>query len=143
MEIYYHQLINLLAAVILGLIIGFERELQGKFAGLRTHLLVSLGSALFVMLAKQVPNESGRIIAQVISGIGFIGAAAVIKENGDVIGLTTAACLWICAAIGIACGLGQIILAVIVTGISVIGITILNIIGKFINERKTNNNKQT
>ena len=107
---------RLVAATLLGGVIGYEREKAGKIAGLRTHTLVSLGSALFtvisVLLYERLPSISGvtgydyHIIANIIVGIGFIGAGAIMRNGDHVSGTTTAASLWVAAAIGMAAGLG-------------------------------------
>ena len=104
--------LRLVLAALLGGILGYERERQGKAAGVRTHMLVALGAALFVL----VPKEAGvsnadltRVIQGIVAGIGFLGAGAIIKGSAEesVKGLTTAAGIWLTAAIGIACGLGR------------------------------------
>jgi putative Mg2+ transporter-C (MgtC) family protein len=108
------------AAIVLGAVIGLQRELGNKPAGLRTHILVTLAATVFVL----VPLEAGvrvedvsRVIQGVATGIGFIGAGAILKvwESREIHGLTTAATVWVATAIGIAVGLGQIILAVAAT----------------------------
>jgi len=105
-------LVRLLLAALLGGVLGYEREQQGKAAGIRTHMLVAMGAALFVL----VPQQGGmniadmsRVIQGVVAGIGFLGAGAIIKNHSEenVRGLTTAAGVWMTAAIGIACGLGR------------------------------------
>ncbi|SEI21367.1 MgtC/SapB family protein [Pseudomonas fuscovaginae UPB0736] len=115
--------VRLLIAALLGGILGFEREQQGKAAGVRTHMLVALGAALFVL----VPQVSGaqadamsRVVQGVIAGIGFLGAGTILKGHADeagqhVKGLTTAAGLWMTAAIGVAAGLGREATAVLST----------------------------
>lgn len=114
--------LRLALAALLGGLLGWERESAGKAAGVRTHMLVSMGSALFVLLALQTgaqANEASRVIQGVIAGIGFLGAGAILKDasQGDgvpqVRGLTTAAGIWLTAAIGVACGLGEEMTAVI------------------------------
>ena len=104
--------LRLVLAALLGGILGYERERHGKAAGVRTHMLVALGAALFVL----VPKEAGvsnadltRVIQGIVAGIGFLGAGAIIKGSAEesVKGLTTAAGIWLSAAIGIACGLGR------------------------------------
>jgi putative Mg2+ transporter-C (MgtC) family protein len=112
--------IRLVAAAIVGAIIGLQRQRAHKPAGLRTHMLVSLGSAVFVLvpLELQVPvGEIGRVVQGVAAGIGFIGAGAILKrtDEGDVQGLTTAAGIWLTAAVGVAIGLGGIGIAVMAT----------------------------
>lgn len=113
-------LVRLLLAALLGGVLGYEREQQGKAAGVRTHMLVAMGAALFVLVPQlggmQVADMS-RVIQGVIAGIGFLGAGAIIKNRSEenVHGLTTAAGVWMTSAIGIACGLGRELTAVIGT----------------------------
>jgi putative Mg2+ transporter-C (MgtC) family protein len=129
---------RLLLASLLGALIGLEREIHGRTAGFRTHLLVSLGSALFVIVSIEfyrrfgnfsgtgmVGVDPGRVAAQVVVGIGFLGAGAIIREKASVRGLTTAACLWIAAAIGVACGVGLFMLSVLVTAIALLSLIAL------------------
>jgi putative Mg2+ transporter-C (MgtC) family protein len=105
-------LTRLLLAAVLGGVLGYEREQKGKAAGIRTHMLVAIGAALFVL----VPDLDGmtiadmsRVIQGVVTGIGFLGAGSIIKHRNeeDTQGLTTAAGIWMTAAIGVACGLGR------------------------------------
>jgi len=113
-------LVRLLLAALLGGVLGYEREQQGKAAGVRTHMLVAMGAALFVLVPQlggmQVADMS-RVIQGVIAGIGFLGAGAIIKNRSEenVHGLTTAAGVWMTSAIGIACELGRELTAVIGT----------------------------
>lgn len=129
---------RLLLASALGALIGLEREIHGRTAGFRTHLLVSLGAALFVVVSINfhfaygnfsgtgpVGVDPGRVAAQVVTGIGFLGAGAIIHEKTSVRGLTTAACLWIAAAIGVACGSGLYLLSVVVTCIAIVSLVAL------------------
>jgi len=104
--------VRLVLAASLGGLLGFEREYRGKSAGMRTHMLVALGAALFVLTPQQagVSNaELTRVLQGLIAGIGFLGAGTIIKRSGedDVKGLTTAAGIWLTAAIGVAAGLGR------------------------------------
>lgn len=113
-------LLRLLLAAVLGGILGYERESQGKAAGIRTHMLVAMGAALFVLVPQQGGMEvadMSRVIQGVVAGIGFLGAGAIIKNKSEenVQGLTTAAGVWMTAAIGIACGLGREMTAVLST----------------------------
>jgi putative Mg2+ transporter-C (MgtC) family protein len=115
-----HVLIRLTAATVLGAIIGFERERAGKPAGLRTHMLVTLGTAVFVLACSGVgmaSDELSRVIQGIVTGIGFIGAGSILKlnEERDVQGLTTAAGVWMTAAVGVAVGLGSLGIAVLGT----------------------------
>ena len=104
--------LRLLVALELGGLLGYERESMGASAGLRTHMLVSLGSALFVLIPLQAGMEIedlSRVLQGVISGIGFLGAGAILKlrDKNDIKGLTTAASVWLTSAIGIAAGMGR------------------------------------
>lgn len=125
-------LVRLLLAAVLGGLIGLEREIHGRPAGFRTHLLVSLGSCMFTAVSvyfyyfvggsggsNATAADPGRIAAQVVTGIGFLGAGAIIREKASVRGLTTAACLWVAAAIGVACGAGMYGISVVVTIIAI------------------------
>lgn len=121
-------------AAILGGLIGLERDIHGRAAGLRTHLLVSLGSAVFMVLSLFVArtgqggsfvSDPGRIAAQVIAGIGFLGAGVIIKERATVRGLTTSACLWLVAGVGMAAGAGYPLVALITTVFALVGLIVL------------------
>jgi putative Mg2+ transporter-C (MgtC) family protein len=118
--------LRLVIASALGAAVGLEREIHSHPAGMRTHLLVALGSALFTVLsivgfppAEGAPLDPSRVAAQVVSGIGFLGAGAIIKDGFTVRGLTTAASLWASAAVGMAAGAQQHIIAVVGTAIIV------------------------
>ncbi|MDH0646139.1 MgtC/SapB family protein [Pseudomonas sp. GD03858] len=107
-------LIRLLMAALLGAVLGFERESKGKAAGVRTHMLVSMGAALFVLAPSMAGADEqalSRVIQGIVAGIGFLGAGTILKGNGQdtshVKGLTTAAGLWMTAAIGTAAGMGR------------------------------------
>ena len=113
-------LIRLIAATLLGAAVGFQRERAGKPAGLRTHILVSLGTAVFVLSCSGVwmsLDGLSRVIQGVVTGIGFIGAGSILKlsEERDIQGLTTAAGIWMTAAIGVAVGLGSLGVAALST----------------------------
>ncbi len=111
--------VRLLLASVLGFILGFEREQQGKAAGVRTHMLVAVGSAMFVLVPQQTgiePADMSRVIQGLVAGVGFLCAGTILKHGvgeQQVQGLTTAAGLWMTAAIGMACGLGREATAVI------------------------------
>lgn len=115
-----HVVIRLIAAAILGAVIGIDRERAGKAAGLRTHILVTLGTCVFVLAGSGYGMSSdglSRLIQGIITGIGFIGAGSILKldEKRQVHGLTTSAGIWITAAIGVAVGLGALGLAILAT----------------------------
>lgn len=113
----YETLASLLLAVLLGAIVGIEREMIHKPAGLRTHMLVSLGSCLFTIVSIGFSIDPARIAAGIVAGIGFIGAGTIWAEKDKVQGITTAASLWATAAIGLTAGVGDYPLAVTVTAL--------------------------
>lgn len=124
-------IIRIIAATVCGAIVGFERERAGKPAGLRTHTLVCLGTAVFVLACGSVGMSSdglSRVIQGIVTGIGFIGAGSILKlsEERDIRGLTTAAGIWITAAIGVSVGLGSLGVAGLSTLLAVI---ILAVVG--------------
>jgi putative Mg2+ transporter-C (MgtC) family protein len=108
-------LLGLVLAVILGAIVGIERELAHRPAGLRTHMLVSLGSCLFTIMSNSFNDQPAQVAAGIVAGIGFIGAGTIWAEKDKVKGITTAASLWATAAIGLAIGVGDYPVAVAVT----------------------------
>ena len=117
--------LRLLIASILGGILGFEREQKGKAAGLRTHMLVSLGAALFVLIPQQAGVSDAdltRVLQGLVTGVGFLGAGTIIKGAGEeeIKGLTTAANIWLTAAIGVAAGMGREATAVLSTLIALV-----------------------
>ncbi|CRM17614.1 MULTISPECIES: MgtC/SapB family protein [Pseudomonas] len=124
--------VRLLMAAFLGGILGFERESKGKAAGVRTHMLVALGAALFVMVPQMSGNQAdamSRVVQGVIAGIGFLGAGTIIKgkdeDAGHVKGLTTAAGLWMTAAIGVSAGLGRESTAVLSTLLALVVFSVM------------------
>lgn len=128
-----HMVIRLLAAAMLGAIIGFQREKAGKPAGLRTHILVCLGTAVFILACSGVGmslDALSRVIQGIVTGIGFIGAGAILKldDQLDIKGLTTAAGVWMTAAIGVAAGVGNLGVALLGTALTLI---ILALAGPF------------
>jgi putative Mg2+ transporter-C (MgtC) family protein len=119
--------VRLGAALILGGLLGLNRELHGKPAGLRTHALVSLGAAVATIVALKSQDGSlsidqnavGRVVQGILTGIGFLGAGVILRDpNGHVTGLTTAATIWICAVLGIVCGLGYWHILAITVGLT-------------------------
>lgn len=114
--------LRLAVALGLGALIGLERQVRQRHAGLRTNTLVSIGSALFVTLSLMAENEVSptRVAAQVVSGIGFLGAGVIMREGSGIRGLNTAATLWCSAAIGVLCGAGYLLFAAIGTGMILI-----------------------
>jgi len=134
----WNLIVRILVAATLGGILGLERDIHGRGAGLRTHLLVSAGAALFMILSTHVATfgvvvgldfsrvtDPGRIAAQIVTGIGFLGAGVIIREGFSVRGLTTAACLWVAAAIGMASGAGMYVVATTTTALALFSLVLL------------------
>ena len=124
--VWPEDIISIVLATLLGAGIGLERELSGKAAGLRTNLLICLGAAVFTIISREMATGSEasvtRIAAQVVTGVGFLGAGAIIQDRRGVHGLTTAASIWLVASIGMACG-GQFYkLAVVASAIAVLAL---------------------
>jgi putative Mg2+ transporter-C (MgtC) family protein len=123
-------IIRMIAAILLGSIIGYERERAGKAAGLRTHILVTLGTCVFVLACSGSGMDSdglSRVIQGIVTGIGFLGAGSILKLNDerDIQGLTTAAGIWMTSAIGVAIGLGELGLALLGAILTVIVLALL------------------
>jgi putative Mg2+ transporter-C (MgtC) family protein len=132
--------VRMLVAMVLGGILGYERESVGASAGLRTHMLVSLGSALFVLIPLQAGmkiEDLSRVLQGITAGIGFLGAGAILKQNnkGDIHGLTTAASVWLTAAVGIAAGMGREATAVLSAVFALVILAILRPLTKMASPR--------
>jgi putative Mg2+ transporter-C (MgtC) family protein len=113
----------ILLAVCCGAAVGLERQLRHKPAGLRTNILICLGAAVFTIISERMAGDKDsitRIAAQIVTGVGFLGAGAVIQDRGGIHGLTTAATIWLVASVGMACGAKLYLLAVISTLIAII-----------------------
>lgn len=128
--------LRVLVAALLGAALGLEREWRGKEAGLRTNTLIAIGAALFSAVSLLFAGDPGRVAAQVVTGVGFLGAGAIMRTGGSVQGLTTAAMIWVNAAIGVAAGAGYIRLAVIVTGITLVAMLALSPLDRVFEHRK-------
>ena len=135
----WNSILRILVAGVFGALVGLERDIHGRAAGLRTHLLVSAGAAVFTILSSRVAvfgvvavpefarvTDPGRIAAQIVTGIGFLGAGTIIKEGFTIRGLTTAASLWITAAIGMASGAGFYAIAAAATTFSLFSLIVLH-----------------
>ncbi|MBA7701635.1 Protein SrpB [subsurface metagenome] len=118
------DVLSIILAVVLGAAVGLEREVHRKAAGLRTNVLISLGAAVFTIISIQMgaghEGSITRIAAGVVTGVGFLGAGAIIQDRGGIHGLTTAATIWMVASIGMACGAKLYLLAVVSTLIAVV-----------------------
>jgi putative Mg2+ transporter-C (MgtC) family protein len=146
---------RLLAAVIVGGVVGFDRELRNKPAGLRTHILVSLAAALFTLITFELhqevieANAQGtadpiRIIEAVTAGVAFLAAGAIIQSRGNVKGLTTGANMWLAGALGVTCGSGHYTLALMGTGFAIVVLVVLGRLEhKFQSESQRKESKET
>lgn len=139
-------LVRLLMAAVLGAVLGFEREHRGKSAGVRTHMLVSVGAALFVLAPSMAGADAqalSRVIQGIVAGIGFLGAGTILKGNGKdpshVKGLTTAAGLWMTAAIGTAAGMGREATALIST---ILALLVLSTMPKLVDKVEGGNDQK-
>jgi len=130
------MMLRLLISVLFGGAIGYVREIKKKAAGLRTHMLVCMGSTIFTIVSIMIVQDGGpgadasRIAASVVTGIGFIGAGTIFQTGGSVRGLTTAASIWVCAAIGLAVGCGLYEVATFSTILSLIIIQVMQTVEK-------------
>ncbi|HKJ79685.1 MAG TPA: MgtC/SapB family protein [Prolixibacteraceae bacterium] len=138
-------LVRILVAFILGMLIGIERETQDQPAGMRTHILICIGATVVMLISIFIPQtftnfqngDPGRIAAQVVSGIGFLGAGAILKFGTDIKGLTTAASIWTIAAVGLAVGAGMFVVAFIAVGVILFALTIMDIFEKKLFKERT------
>ena len=136
------MVLRLVLAGVLGGLIGAEREWRGKVAGTRTHLLVALGAALMLLVSRHGFGGQGdpsRVAAQIVSGIGFIGAGAIMVDRHSVHGLTTAAGIWVAAGIGMASAAGLYLLAVVTTVLSLLGLEVFGML--FFRDRRRRRGK--
>jgi putative Mg2+ transporter-C (MgtC) family protein len=143
------DVLSIILAVVLGVIIGLEREIRGKAAGLRTNALICLGAAVFTIISERMAGGQDsitRIAAQIVTGVGFLGAGAVIQDRGGIHGLTTAATIWLVASIGMACGARLYGLAIITTVLAIVVLLGLAQVEKHLKpgqgEQKTDSNRQ-
>ncbi len=133
-SIYLEEAAQVSVAFIIGAIIGLEREFRSKPAGFRTMILICVGSCLYTILSKEIGGVStDRIASNIVTGIGFIGAGVIFKEGITVNGLTTAALIWVTAALGMAVGYHNYPLAIVVAGMVVVALFVLEPVQHFIN----------
>ncbi|MCH7838837.1 MAG: MgtC/SapB family protein [Planctomycetes bacterium] len=133
------HVVRVIVAVILGGLIGLERELRDKPAGFRTIILICLGACVLTILSQVMGSpdgESTRIAAQIVTGIGFIGAGAILRDRQSVYGLTTAATIWAVAAIGMAVGFGELGLAVLGTLAILVALFVFDAVEHWIGDRR-------
>jgi putative Mg2+ transporter-C (MgtC) family protein len=140
MEIFSEDVIKLLLAVAVGGIIGAEREFRDKSAGFRTLIFICVGSTLFTMFSHKFAGDGdpARIAAQIVSGVGFLGAGAILRERGRIVGLTTAAMIWVAAALGMGIGSGNYIVTLSATAIILIVLWLFPYFEHWINQVRTN-----
>jgi len=112
-NIEFEPIFQLLLTITLGGLIGFQRQLKHRPAGLRTHMLVSLGATMFTIISLSFDIEPSRIAAGIVTGIGFLGAGSIIAHKGHIRGITSAATLWVVASIGLSVGVGEYIIGII------------------------------
>lgn len=139
MTIEWNFILRLFIAGLLGGLIGFEREFRAKEAGLRTHFIVALGSALFMLISQYAFSgrfDAARVAAQVVSGIGFIGAGVIIFQKNVIRGITTAAGLWVAAAIGLACGAQMYSVAIATTIMTILVLETMHFITRSHGEKE-------
>jgi len=134
-DIYIEEIIQVTVAFVIGAIIGIEREFRSKPAGFRTMILISVGSCLYTILSKEMgaQGSSDRIASNIVTGIGFIGAGVIFKEGISVNGLTTAALIWVTAALGMAIGYHDYPVVIVVSIIVVVALFVLEPVQQFIN----------
>jgi putative Mg2+ transporter-C (MgtC) family protein len=131
-------IVRLLLAAGLGAALGLERELHRKPAGLRTNMLIAVGSALFSLVSIQLARQGGasdRVAANIVTGVGFLGGGAILRSGRNVVGMTTAATIWVNAAIGMAAGIGESTLAISATGITLMVLGVLPPIERYFDQR--------
>ncbi len=139
MDIEWNLILRIFIAGVLGGLIGFEREFRAKEAGVRTHFIVALGSALFMIISQYAFSgrfDAARVAAQVVSGIGFIGAGVIIFQKNAIRGVTTAAGLWVAAAIGLSCGAAMYPVAVATTLMTILVLETMHFITRKHGERE-------
>ncbi|WP_221390520.1 MgtC/SapB family protein [Dyadobacter sp. NIV53] len=135
MEFLTEDIYKLLVSFLLGAIIGTEREYRSKSAGLRTMILIAVGSTLFTILSAKIGSDADRIAANIVTGIGFIGAGIIFRENNRVVGITTAAIVWVTAALGMGIGAGMYAVTLSCFIIAGLSLVILTPIQKYIRHK--------
>jgi putative Mg2+ transporter-C (MgtC) family protein len=142
-EPFSDYIIRLLTALLLGGIVGLERELKGKAAGMRTNMLMCIGSCMIMIISIELARsyggvaDPGRIAAQAVTGIGFLGAGAIIRSKFHVAGLTTAATIWVLSALGLAIGAGYILLSIVVALLITLILTFISYAESAITKRRS------
>jgi putative Mg2+ transporter-C (MgtC) family protein len=130
LSLYYSLCVKISASILVGFVIGYDRQVKNKATGLKSNILISLGSCLFTIIGvlnlnPEMPSDPNRILAQIVSGVGFLGAGAIFKGDGEIGGITTAASIWCIAALGGLCGIGYPFVSIVSTILIVILLNIL------------------
>ena len=137
----------MLAAAILGALIGLERQVSRKPVGLRTNILICLGACIFTIISLQLGVSLGaspeRMAANVVQGVGFLGAGAIMRDRGTIQGATTAATIWLVASLGVACGAGFFLVAIVGTVLALFVLFGLHPLEKRLDRRRLGNNRPT
>ncbi len=140
MEILLFSLPKVIIATICGAIIGYDREMKNKVAGIRTNILICVGATIFtivsVVLAQLNHSDPTRILSTIVTGIGFLGGGAIMKTDDKIVGMTTAAFIWVVSAIGILCGIGSTITPILLT----IGLIVVSKIFERVEKQMKENN---
>jgi putative Mg2+ transporter-C (MgtC) family protein len=133
------SILPMIVAMVLGALIGIEREVHNKPAGLRTNALICMGAAAFMVIAQRIglsPDSISRMTAGIVTGVGFIGGGAVLRDRANISGVTTAATIWVVTSIGIACGMRLYDMAVSITILSLIVLAVFGPLDKKIRKTK-------
>ena len=144
-KVDFQSLLPMVVAMVLGAMIGIEREVHGKPAGLRTNALICMGAAAFMVIAQRIGlgNDAiSRMTAGIVTGVGFIGGGAVLRDRASISGVTTAATIWVVTSIGIACGMRLYDMAVAITVLSLIVLAVLGPLDRKIRRPKNSNSQQ-
>lgn len=137
----FRTFVPLVVSAVLGALIGLEREIHGKPAGLRTNILICVGAATFMIIASRMsasPDAISRMTAGIVTGVGFIGGAVVLRDRNNIYGVTTAATIWVVTSVGIACGRELYDVAIAVTLVSLLVLIVLNPLDRRIHRPKQN-----
>jgi putative Mg2+ transporter-C (MgtC) family protein len=138
-KVDFLSILPMVIAVVLGALIGIEREVHGKPAGLRTNALICMGAAALMVIAQRIglaPDAISRMTAGIVTGVGFIGGGAVLRDRTNISGVTTAATIWVVTSIGIACGMRLYDMAVSITVLSLIVLAVLGPLDRKIRKTK-------
>lgn len=145
LHLLLQMLPEVIVATICGIAVGLDREMKNKAAGIRTHVLICVGVAIFTLVGTSFGKEADptRVIGQIITGIGFLGAGVIFKHNDRIVGITSAAFIWFIAAIGVLCGLGYLLSAIILTLGFIFIAKLLIYVEQYVDEYRKKGEKQS